>query len=365
MTIDEARERLAHPVPVDRRGRKLTTYSQWDAFLNCRQKAEWRYVRHLVPTRITNALNIGSVNHDALECWYDTGDEQLTLSVIDDSYPNKDERRHTDHQNWHLSRAMLAGYTKHYTPEEFEMIATEIVFEGEVRNPITGARSRSFVIGGKVDGIAAIDRPGRHPTFWLVEHKNWSSLPADSLTEWLWQDFQTTLYADYIQEVFGIPISGVIYNVLIKSLLKQGEGETEEEFKARKNELAINNKTGKSAAKRKIAETDDAFHSRMVTKYSNPNMYHRERLFIDRGQFLQVRYQLWIMTQQWLYAIRHDQFYMNSSYCFRYGRKPCAYYQLCKHGEDEDIINAMYENREPHEELRTDLIININQEKTL
>jgi hypothetical protein len=43
-------------------------------------------------------------------------------------------------------------------------------------------------------------------------------------------DFQIAIYSHYVEEALGIPITGVIYNVLGKARLQQGKGETEEEY---------------------------------------------------------------------------------------------------------------------------------------
>ena len=77
-------------------------------------------------------------------------------------------------------------------------------------NPATGAASRSFVLAGKVDGIVRIG--GEH---FILEHKTAAQVDGDYL-EKLWTDFQITLYAHYIEETMGIPITGILYNVLVK-----------------------------------------------------------------------------------------------------------------------------------------------------
>jgi PD-(D/E)XK nuclease superfamily len=352
MTIDEARERLAHPKQVDRRGRKVVTYSQMDTFCNCRQKAEWRYIENLVPVKVATVLNIGHVNHEGLETWYDTNDREAVLDMIDRSYPERFSSDTKVKKSWHLSRAMLSAYIDRYSPEEFIMLATEVVVNGEIRNPQTGACSRRFVFSGKVDGVAAVENRDNYtaPTrFYLVEHKNISQLDS-AFIDRLWQDFQTTLYAYYIEECFGIPISGVIYNALIKAKLEQRQGETEEAFIVRREEAISSSKTGKTSVKRRMPETDEEFQSRLAIKYREPNMFHREFLFIDSGQTSQVRHQLWLMTQAWLQAVRQDSFYQNTSYCYHWGRS-CAYYPLCQNNGDPFIVENYFERREPHEEL--------------
>ena len=69
----------------------------------------------------------------------------------------------------------------------------------------------------------------------------------------------------------GIPITGILYNVLVKAKLQQGKGETEEEYQARRAELLAKSKTGKTTAKRRMPETDEEFQQRLAEKYADPD----------------------------------------------------------------------------------------------
>ena len=128
-------------------------------------------------------------------------------------------------------------------------------FEGPIINPATGAASRSFVLAGKVDGIVRIG-----DDHYILEHKTAATIDADYL-ERLWTDFQIAIYSQYVEQALGIPITGVIYNVLAKARLQQGKGETEEEYQARRAELLAKSKTGKTTAKRKLPESDEEFQA--------------------------------------------------------------------------------------------------------
>ena len=271
------------------------------------------------------------------------GTSTRALDFIDRALPGRvgDERERRD---WHLATAMMRGYAARYSSEEFEVVALEKTFEGPIVNPATGATSRTFVLAGKVDGIVRID--GRN---FLLEHKTAASIDASYL-ERLWTDFQIALYSHYVEETLGIPITGVIYNILGKARLQQGEGETEEEFAARRAELLAKSKTGKSSAKRKLPESDEEFQARLAEKYADPGMFHRETLFLSRDQIDALRAELWELTQAFLEARRRGVFYQNTSFCFHF-RKPCAYFALCRSGGSPVVLENFYEHRAPHEEL--------------
>ncbi len=323
-----------------------TTYSFWNAFRNCRKSNEWRYVRELVPIERDPSLSFGTLIHRCLDIWHGHRDLSAALEFIECSFPDR-VRDEWQRRNWHLATAMMRGYAARYPNEEFEVVALEQVFEGPIVNPATGAASRTFVLAGKVDGILKID--GR---YWLLENKTAASIDASYL-ERLWTDFQIVLYSHYVEAALGFPIAGVIYNILGKARLQQSEGETEEEFQARRAELIAKSKTGKSSAKRKLPESDEDFQARLAEKYADPEMFHRETLFLSRDQIDSLRSELWELTQAYLEARRRGVFYMNSSYCFNF-RKPCAYFSLCRSGGSRLVIENFYERRPPNEELNED-----------
>lgn len=323
--------------------RLVTTYSMWNLFRNCRKAAQWRYVLELVPIERDRHLAFGSLMHDCLEAWHGSRDLTAALAPIERACVNRaqdEEQRRV----WHLATAMMRGYAARYPTEEFEVVALEKTFEGEIVNPETDASSRSFVLAGKVDGIVRIGNE-----HFLLENKTAAGVDAGYL-ERLWTDFQITIYAYYVEKALGIRIAGIIYNILVKARLQQSAGETEEEFAARRAELIAKSKTGKSSAKRRLPETDDEFQARLATKYAEPDMLHRELLYISRDQFATIRAEFWELTQAFLDARRRDVWYQNTSFCFQYGR-PCPYFALCRSGGSSNVLENYYEKKSPNEEL--------------
>jgi hypothetical protein len=324
--------------------RMTTTYSMWNLFRNCRKAAHWRYILELVPLERDKHLSFGSLMHECLEVWHRFRDLAASLEVIDRaclSRAQDEEQRRV----WHLATAMMRGYAARYATEEFEVVELEKSFEGEIINPDTGATSRSFVLAGKVDGIVCIG-----DEHFLLEHKTAAGIDAGYLDR-LWTDFQITVYAYYVEKALGIRVAGVLYNILVKARLQQGAGETEEEFAARRAELIAKSKTGKSTAKRRLPESDEEFQARLAAKYAEPEMFHRELLYISRDQFDTLRAELWELTQAFLDARRRDVWYQNTSFCFQYGR-PCPYFALCRSGGSPNVLENFYEKRAPNEELR-------------
>jgi hypothetical protein len=323
---------------------QVSTYSMWSLFRNCRKAADWRYVQHVVPMERDSNLQYGSLIHDCLENWHRYRNREQVLALIDQRCPDRthDERQRRD---WHLATAMMTGYMNRYPEEEFEVVELEKVFQGPIVNPETGAASRSFVLAGKVDGIVKIGNE-----YFVLEHKTASLLDSDYL-ERLWTDFQITLYAYYVEQTLGLPITGILYNVLVKAKLQQSAGETEEEFEARRAELLAKSKTGKSSAKRRTPESDEEFQARLAEKYADSAMFHREKLYLSRDRFEILRAELWELTQAFLDARRRGVFYQNTSHCFQYQR-PCPYFALCRSNGNPNVLENFYQRVEPHEELR-------------
>ena len=323
----------------------LTTYSFWNSYRQCPRACAWRYVEELVPLERSLSLRFGTLIHQCLEGWHQQRDLVEVLDVIERACAPT--RHEPDGQAaWHHATAMMLGYTMRYPAEAFSVVALEKTFAGPVYNPETGKPSRTFRLAGKVDGI--VEQDGE---FFLLEHKTAAMIDGAYL-ERLWMDFQILLYAYALERHCGIHIAGVIYNILVKTKLRQGHGESDAEFRARTAELAAKNKSGKSTAQRKYPESDADFQGRLRAKYADPEMFHREMLYFSREQLAEVEAELWLLSQQFLHARRHGWFFRNTGQCFHYG-SPCAYYPLCRANGAEHVIANFYEHRAPHEELQS------------
>jgi len=334
----------------DKGGKMTTTYSFWTLFRNCRMACYWRYIRELVPVDRDRRLAFGSVIHKCLQIWHGTRKLESVSDFIDRTYIGRAQEE-DQKRAWHLATALMKAYAAQYSMEDFEVVALERKFEGKITNPKTGKSSRSLDIAGKIDGIVKVG-----PEFFLLEHKTASQIDSGYL-EKLWTDFQVILYSFYAEKALGIHISGVLYNVLVKARLQQGRGETEAEFEARRAELILKSKTGKSNAKRQLPETDEEFQERLAKKYAEPEMFHRETLYISRDSFETLQADLWELKRAFLDARRRGVFYSNTSFCFHYGR-PCPYFPLCRSNGNPNLIENLYVTVPPNEELREDAPFN-------
>lgn len=329
--------------------KKILTYSALSKFLSCRLSYKRRYIDKLVPKEKAEALMFGSVIHKCLEIWHNLANGVLAgvkvKEVLKASYPEFNVIGSSDSKNYARAFSMMWGYSGKYPLEDFEVIALEKQFQVPIINPDTGRCSKSFEIAGKIDGLIKLDGE-----YFILENKT-ASILNDTYKDRLWSDFQITLYAHYISEAMGIPIAGVIYNVLVKAKLKQKEGETEEEYLARYEEACFKNKTGDSNVQKKEPESNEAYLARLVAKYTEDSdkMFYREKIYFTDRRIEYIQRQVWQLTQALLEARKNGTYYCNTANCFKYNRA-CQYYPLCSSDDHPAVLNN-YEVVEPHEEL--------------
>lgn len=316
-----------------------TTYTFWQAFKNCRKKAQVRYLMGYVPLERSDNMFFGGVIHTALEMWYKVLGKEFFHDFIAKSELAIDLKI--------KAGCMMDAYTALYPEEDFEIYEIEEEFEDDIINPETGAKSRSFTIGGKVDMIVRKKYDG---TFWLVEHKTASGISEGYIAK-LWTDFQIVLYSYYIERKFGIKITGIIYNILGKCGIKMRVGESEEEYQERYAALVAKSKHGKSSAKRKFPDTPEEFADRVREYYQDPMLFHREEIILDRAMIKEMQYEVWDLTKSLLEAKSRNMYYRNTGFCY-YWNKPCEYFPYCSSRENPLVLENLYRKEDDvHPEL--------------
>ena len=262
--------------------------------------------------------------------------------MIDSKFPNY-QSDSVQKQDRFLAYVMLTSYADKYQEEDWRIVGLDLGFSGQIRNPRTGSQSRTFTMAGKANGIVEVDSE-----LFLLEHRTVST--SEEMTpDRLWADTQTILYGYYLQQK-GLPIVGVIYNILIKSRLQQKQGETEEEFEQRKSELLAKSKTGKTTAQRQLPETDTEYVERLKQWYQKEDALQRVVLRIPEDRMPLLQEEIWEMTQQYLGSRRRNCWLLNTASCFNFG-KPCEYLALCQSKESDGVREKLYQIVAPHEEL--------------
>jgi hypothetical protein len=126
----------------------LLTQSSLRTYRSCPRKYQFRYEIGLRSTKQkTQALRTGTSVHAALETLSKTGgDLSAALASLGDDNPFELARQ----------RAMVIGYHVQWQEDLLKVVGVEHEFRIALVNPETGAASRMFRIGGKIDVIAEV-----------------------------------------------------------------------------------------------------------------------------------------------------------------------------------------------------------------
>lgn len=406
-------------------GKEVLTYSALAKLRNCGRAFDLRYQHWLTSENRPENFIRGSLVHEALETYYlqvrDGVDEAVTrddmMGIIDnrcDGHYLGDERVH---DRWHHALAITQAYLDRWAKpsgddvlgqvmdHEFEVLDIEKEFVVPIVNPATGRKSNTFCMAGAVDGVVRLKSDGR---LYVLERKTAASIDEGYLAK-LWADFQSMLYAKYLEGVYGEPFAGVIYDVMRKSRVGQKLGENELQFEARidaegqKTDDRLTDKGPKLAEKQgafdervaklkteasraknlvlgpkpgetwgefmkkvneavikrreavrekgpKLSESDEDFHDRLMEIYGQPDAQHREIILFDADRLAVIEEEVWDLTKQIQAARLRGRFGMNTSNCYSFGR-PCDFVQVCRAGRLDVITMGGLAEREPHIEL--------------
>lgn len=288
---------------------EVLTFSRIKARKNCPMAEHIRYDLELVPRNKKKSLGLGSAVHLGLE----TDDIDKAVGYFDGVFPDSQEEANELEVQRATVRAMLTGYFDRFGKWGKETIR-ELSFDIPIRNPKTGAVSRSFRLQGKIDAITVID--GKT---WLVEYKTASQINKGYF-ERVSLDEQITLYMYAYRETFGVKPEGVIYRVLKKPTIRQTKKESLEQFCNRLEQDYVD----------------------------RPDFYFFEQKYYrSENDLKQFEKELWAFTQQYLYEKRNDINCKNASRCLDFGQ--CEYIPICLGEADLELD---YVKKEKHEELR-------------
>lgn len=294
--------------------------------------------------RKANALDFGSVIHDALDHGFRNGwdfsDGTVNRILSDSTLGKWDTAR---------ARAMLKAYAIRWegTLDEFSLVASEIEFRAPIINPDTGAESRTFVLAGKIDKVLENKVTGH---LYGGEHKTSSEDLSVASVYWdkLVMNTQISCYYVGIKEKFNRSPYAFMYDVLgkVKADPKEATPEGKRQY----------TKEGKLYANQRDAdESVEEFESRLLETYaSNVNRFfvRNEIVRLERDHLAAAR-NLWHTTQHILYCIRNKYWPQNPDACERY-RRMCEFWPVCS-GQAEITDTSLYVKSRPHQELSEEI----------
>ena len=331
------------------------THSSILSFKTCRQRYQFRYEMGLVPKARPVYFDLGSAIHLALEMWYagktDLEIDAAIVEYFEDNQPAADdiERLAKFDEASRMAPMIWRRYRDQYPrgSEQFKVIATEVEFELPIVNPETGARSQTFTIAGKMDGIV---RDTRNGTLWVLEHKTTAALTG-LYKKRLTLDAQSLLYVEAAERKYGEPIAGVLYNVIVKAvphypkLLKNGE------LSRDKNQITTPELYRQAILDNCLNEADYAgFLAELEGR--RREYFYREVLTFSEQDREQWREELWDIAKDIRQAKLNERWYRNTSQCAPTGGSVCAYFDVCTACDKRAVIEASFTKAERlHTEL--------------
>jgi hypothetical protein len=190
---------------------RLLTNSEQKAFRRCGREHHLAYELGYRSTHEAEALRFGSLFHLGLETLWRSGwDLQAALVAIGANEDTSDP--------YDLARAviLLTGYSVRWADEfaDLEVLHVEHTFTAPLLNPSTGAASRTFELGGKLDVLVRQRSTG---LVFIVEHKTSSDDIAAGSQYWqlLQLDTQVSTYYAGVRSM-GYDVAGCIYDVIGK-----------------------------------------------------------------------------------------------------------------------------------------------------
>lgn len=362
---------------------RLLTNSRLKARRRCPRYHLLKYDYGLEAIAKPEPLIFGDLIHRALEPWWlfwkmydDSGDGALeealqALDRVPDIDPFMRAKAH----------AMIEGYHRYYAPEmregAWEVIDAEIEFVAPLVDPSTGERSRSWVLGGKLDVLAVYNPTKlRH----LIEHKSSSEDLTVGADYWkrLRMDTQISHYYEGAA-ANGTPVDTCTYDVLRKPDQRRLKAtpESERKYTQEKTRRCDCTGTGKKKAppdpacaacggvgeivtepprlyanQRERDETPAEYLDRCRAAIAEEpaSFYRREEIVRLEREVDQHRWDTW-ETAQTIEAAHRGRFSpRNPDACELYGR-PCEYFPVCT-GAESPENTALYQIRKSvHPEL--------------
>lgn len=218
------------------------------------------------------------------------------------------------------AEAMIAGYDARWSADEYEVLAVEVEFRAPLTNPETGAASRTFQRGGKMDLIVR-ECAGQRRTL-VGEHKTSGEDIGPGSPYWrkLAMDGQMSGYL-IGAKALGFECEGVLYDVLRKPGLKPLKKTAEIKLK----------KDGTPYANQRLAdETPEEYRARCIEAIAaDPAGYYLRgdvvRMEAEAAEALWDDWQAAAIMREAARAGRHPR---NPDACMKWGR-PCTFWDVC------------------------------------
>lgn len=321
---------------------QVLTNSAMKCLRRCHREYDFAYEQGVRPMTEADALRFGTLMHLGLEAWWlaaKSGADQLdaALSALVGAADQYEETR---------AREMLIGYHARWCDEPLDVIAVEKEFRAPLINPETGAPSRTFQLGGKLDVIVTDRRDGR---VYKVEHKSSSEDIGVGSSYWkrLTLDPQISTYYAGAREL-GYDVAGCIYDVLAKPGQRPLKATPEDARKFTAKGVLYANQRDKD-------ETPEEYAERIrASIVENPDKFYQRGIVVRlESEERDAAFDRWQTSRMLREAQLSARWPRNPDNCVRYGRM-CSYFGVCTGTESIDDPTLFRRTSNVHEELTPD-----------
>ena len=199
----------------------------------CPSKFNMRMNEHWTRREKSAALNFGGIVHEGLAVWYRTGDEQASLAIIKQNWP--EEHPADDYRNLGKALEVMFQYTSFYPRENFQVVGApddpmvEVSFtldtgmflsclecgpdftwedEGHYACSNCGGAFEPIEYGGIFDGLVE-----QGPHVYVLEHKTTSRLTDRYFLQYK-PNNQVSGYVWAARKLSGRKVGGAIINAI-------------------------------------------------------------------------------------------------------------------------------------------------------
>lgn len=341
---------------------ELLTTSRMKAARLCQRYHHLRYELGYRPVETDDVLRFGTLIHAGLEAWFlahqDGAGSHLerAIDAIQGEADPYDKAR---------AVALLTGYHLRWQEQPYRVVGVEVEFRAPMRNPATGAASRTWELGGKIDAIVEDLRDGRAL---LVEHKTSSESlePGGAYWRRLRMDGQVSQYYAGARAALGLDVQGCVYDVVAKPALRpsaiplldadgvkivlDAQGERVRTKDGKKWRESASSADGFTLQTR--PETPEEFQARLMEAIAaDPDRYFSRgevvRLDAEMDEAAFDAWQLGQQIRESQLAGRHPR---NPDACIRFG-KPCPFFDVCSGAASLEDPTLFRRSENVHPEL--------------
>lgn len=275
---------------------EVLTNSKRQLFRACRRAFYYRYEMRLEPRIEKETRRRGTAFGLALHA---VADGESAIETLIDYYDRQDPDSQAEADalavEEGITRALVSGYTDRYGLEG----RREVEFERPLVNPDTGRQSRSFLLGGKIDGMTVVG-------------KNHAVLIEDKLTQQIQQN-----------RIESLPLDEQTTEYLDALLWRGWTGEVEYRY------------TRWPSIKQRKDEGPLDFLGRFVGDVdTRPEFYFiNQRLRFPTEHLEEHRRERWQIAKDILDCRRTERWYRSPATCDMFGGG-CRYFPLCAHRPD-------------------------------